>query len=99
MFTGIVRERGRVVGAERNGDGMRLRISAPETAAGTGIGDSVSVSGCCLTAVAVEAGLEMGGASASLQASSMGASIYRRMGFETIFDYRLYMCPAPEASR
>ena len=53
MFTGIVRERGRIVGVERNGTGMRLRISAPETAAGTGIGDSVSVSGCCLTAVAV----------------------------------------------
>ncbi len=56
MFTGIVRERGRVVVAERNGDGMRLRISAPETAAGTGIGDSVSISGCCLTAVAVDDG-------------------------------------------
>src|SRR3954451_17360245 len=55
MFTGIVRERGRVVVAERKGDGMRLRISAPETAAGTGIGDSVSVGGCCLTAVAVDA--------------------------------------------
>jgi len=53
MFTGIVRERGRIVGVERNGTGMRLRISAPETAAGTGIGDSVSISGCCLTAVAV----------------------------------------------
>jgi riboflavin synthase len=56
MFTGIVRERGRVVLAERNGDGLRLRITAPETAAGTGIGDSVSVSGCCLTAVAVDDG-------------------------------------------
>ena len=56
MFTGIVRERGRVVAAERNGAGMRLRISAPETAAGTGIGDSVSVGGCCLTAVAVDDG-------------------------------------------
>jgi riboflavin synthase len=52
MFTGIVRELGRVVTAQRNGDGLRLRVSAPETAAGTGIGDSVSVSGCCLTAVA-----------------------------------------------
>jgi riboflavin synthase len=56
MFTGIVRERGRVVAAERNGDGLRLRIAAPETAASTAIGDSVSVSGCCLTAVAAEDG-------------------------------------------
>src|SRR3954452_1934398 len=55
MFTGIVRECGRVIVAERTGDGMRLRISAPENAAGTGLGDSVSVAGCCLTAVAVDA--------------------------------------------
>jgi riboflavin synthase len=56
MFTGIVRERGRVLAAERSGDGLRLRIAAPETAAATGIGDSVSVSGCCLTAVAAAGG-------------------------------------------
>ncbi|HEY6835921.1 MAG TPA: riboflavin synthase [Gaiellaceae bacterium] len=55
MFTGIVRERGRVVSAESNGGGaMRLRIAAPRTAAQTGLGDSVSIAGCCLTAVFVE---------------------------------------------
>jgi riboflavin synthase len=54
MFTGIVREKGRVVSAERNGDGgaLALRIAAPQTAAQTSLGDSVSVAGCCLTAVA-----------------------------------------------
>ena len=54
MFTGIVREKGRVVSAERNGDGgsLALRIAAPQTAAQTRLGDSVSVAGCCLTAVA-----------------------------------------------
>src|SRR5436190_2004594 len=53
MFTGIVREKGRVVSAETNGEGetLRLRIAAPETAARTELGDSVSVAGCCLTAV------------------------------------------------
>ena len=58
MFTGIVRERGRVVSAESNGGGgtLRLRIAAPRTAAQTGLGDSVSIAGCCLTAVAVEDG-------------------------------------------
>jgi riboflavin synthase len=58
MFTGIVREKGRVVSAEPNGDGgsVTLRIAAPQTAAQTGLGDSVSVAGCCLTAVASEAG-------------------------------------------
>ena len=54
MFTGIVREKGRVVEAHRNGDGgsLSLRIAAPQTAAQTSLGDSVSVAGCCLTAVA-----------------------------------------------
>jgi riboflavin synthase len=56
VFTGIVRERGRVLAAEENGDGVRLRIAAPQTAATASLGDSVSVSGVCLTAVAVDGG-------------------------------------------
>ena len=58
MFTGIVRERGRVVAAQGDGDGgsLRLRIAAPETAGQTDLGDSVSVAGCCLTAVATDGG-------------------------------------------
>ena len=58
MFTGIVREKGRVVSAELNGDGrsLTLRIAAPQTAAATSLGDSVSVAGCCLTAVAADDG-------------------------------------------
>ncbi len=56
MFTGIVRERGRVLAAEQNGDGVRLRIAAPRTAASAELGDSVSVAGVCLTAVAVDGG-------------------------------------------
>jgi riboflavin synthase len=54
VFTGIVREKGRVVSAELNGDcdSLTLRIAAPRTAAETRVGDSVSIAGCCLTAVA-----------------------------------------------
>ena len=50
MFTGIVQELGHVAGVQRDGDGLRLRIDAglaDELAAG----DSVAVSGVCLTAV------------------------------------------------
>jgi riboflavin synthase alpha subunit len=58
MFTGIVRERGRVLAAEhgQNGRGVSLRIEAPATAAASKPGDSISVAGCCLTATAVENG-------------------------------------------
>jgi len=53
MFTGIVRERGRVLSAERNGGGVRLRIAA-HTTAGAAPGDSIAVDGCCLTVTAAD---------------------------------------------
>lgn len=53
MFTGIVREVGVVVGAEDAVGGKSLVVRAPETAARTGVGDSVSINGCCLTATAI----------------------------------------------
>jgi len=53
MFTGIVRERGRVVSAERNGGGVRLRVAARSTA-DAGLGDSIAVNGCCLTVTAAD---------------------------------------------
>ncbi|MFN2469827.1 MAG: riboflavin synthase [Gaiellaceae bacterium] len=56
MFTGIVRERGRVARLERGDGNVRLMVEAPATAAGITVGDSVSLSGCCLTAVAVSNG-------------------------------------------
>ena len=49
MFTGIVLELGTVAAF----DGSRLVVSAPDTAADTKLGDSVSVSGVCLTVVDV----------------------------------------------
>jgi riboflavin synthase len=52
VFTGIVRERGRLVG--RNGSD--LVVEAPETAAGTSVGDSVALDGVCLTATDVSDG-------------------------------------------
>jgi riboflavin synthase len=51
MFTGIVKELGRIEAVEETADGVRLRVRGPETAARVLVGDSVSVSGVCLTAV------------------------------------------------
>jgi len=53
VFTGIVRERGRIVNAEGGDDARHFRIEAPDTSARLAVGDSVSVGGCCLTATAV----------------------------------------------
>jgi len=49
MFTGIVRERGRVVRADGDADGLALELEAPQIAAAAVVGDSVSVDGVCLT--------------------------------------------------
>jgi riboflavin synthase len=57
VFTGIVREVGKVEGVEPSGGGARVRIRAPETAARASVGDSISVSGVCLTAVETADGL------------------------------------------
>lgn len=52
MFTGIIEERGRIVGWERTDDGgARLTIDAPVTTADAKHGDSIAVSGVCLTLV------------------------------------------------
>jgi riboflavin synthase len=52
VFTGIVRELGTVESVEENGGAVRLRVRAPEAASRAAPGDSVSVNGVCLTAVA-----------------------------------------------
>ena len=56
MFTGIVREVGRVEAVEERGESVRLVVRAPETAAAAAVGDSVSLAGVCLTAVEVADG-------------------------------------------
>jgi riboflavin synthase len=53
MFTGIVREVGRVVDVEGGDDGRTLHVEAAATAEGVAAGDSVSVAGVCLTAEGV----------------------------------------------
>ena len=56
MFTGIVREVGRVVRVEGGDDGLSIQVEAPRTAEGLSVGDSVSVAGVCLTAEIVDDG-------------------------------------------
>ena len=54
MFTGIVRELGKVAATDGGAAGLALVVEAPETAAGLVVGDSISINGCCLTAEAIE---------------------------------------------
>jgi riboflavin synthase alpha subunit len=73
MFTGIVRERGRVVRAEGGADGLSLELEAPETAAVSGVGDSVAIGGVCLTVTSVSDGrLTFHAVPETLERSSLG---------------------------
>jgi riboflavin synthase len=73
MFTGIVREVGRVVSAEGTEEGRTLVIEAPETAASTAVGDSVSIGGVCLTAESVDGGrIRFHAVGETLRRSSLG---------------------------
>ena len=73
MFTGIVRELGRIESVEETGEGARVRVRAPETAAETRVGDSVAVSGVCLTAIDASDGtLAFDVVAESLRRSTLG---------------------------
>jgi riboflavin synthase len=53
MFTGLIREVGRVVSVDGAAGGIRIELEAPATAPDAKLGDSVAIDGVCLTVVAV----------------------------------------------
>ncbi len=73
MFTGIIRELGRVVSAEGGAGGLALVIEAPATAVQLRMGDSISINGVCLTAESVdEARVTMHAVPETLARSTLG---------------------------
>jgi riboflavin synthase len=73
VFTGIVRERGRVAAVEGVDVAAHLLIEAPGTSARLAVGDSVSIDGCCLTATAVSDGsFSVTAVSESLSRTTLG---------------------------
>jgi GNAT superfamily N-acetyltransferase len=63
-------------------------VGSLEQARGKGIGRAVTVA-------ATNAGFDLGADVASLQASPMGKPIYLELGYETAFEYQMWMLPAP----
>src|SRR4029077_16815257 len=56
MFTGIIEEVGRVSGIRQRGELRRITVAADKTPKELTTGDSVAVSGVCLTAVDIKPG-------------------------------------------
>lgn len=75
MFTGIIEDVGHVKSFEKSGTGAHLAIvTRLARANGIGLGDSVAVNGCCLTATRVdENGFEADLSAETLARTSMGA--------------------------
>jgi riboflavin synthase len=55
MFTGIIEERGTITRIERTDDAARLSVRGPLVVEGVKHGDSISVSGVCLTVIESDA--------------------------------------------
>ena len=73
MFTGIVRELGRVLAADNGAGSLLLRVAAAQTAAFSQPGDSIAVAGCCLTATGVDDGtLEFDAVPETLARTNLG---------------------------
>lgn len=55
MFTGIIEELGQITAIAPSGDGVRLTVRAPLAVSDAGHGDSIAISGVCLTVVEQDA--------------------------------------------
>ncbi len=51
MFTGIIAELGTITATEQSGDSVRVTVRAPKAVAKAGHGDSIAISGVCLTVI------------------------------------------------
>src|SRR5579863_481756 len=56
MFTGIVEEVGRIARIEQRGENRRIAITARDAPKALKTGDSIAVSGVCLTALEIQPG-------------------------------------------
>ena len=99
MFTGIVEEIGRVTRIEQRGENRRITVTAEHAPKELKTGDSVAVSGVCLTAIDIKPGLSKPGLS---QARSFGADLapetWARTSFSRIHEGALVNLELPMKS-
>ena len=73
MFTGIVRELGRIAAVDGTSDGVRIVVEAQDTAGDADVGDSVAINGVCLTVTdARDGALAFDAVPETLRRSSLG---------------------------
>jgi riboflavin synthase len=84
MFTGIIEGLGTIAGIRSSGQGKRLTVEADFSLDQTNIGDSISVSGACLTAVKIDGKrFEVDVSPETLQTTTFGqAKVGERLNIE-----------------
>ena len=84
MFTGIIEGLGTIAGIQSSGQGKRLTVEADFSLDQTKIGDSISVSGACLTAVKIDGKrFEVDVSPETLQTTTFGqAKVGERLNIE-----------------
>ncbi|MFZ0772674.1 MAG: riboflavin synthase [Candidatus Sulfotelmatobacter sp.] len=87
MFTGIVEEVGRVTRIEQRGENRRITITATSTPKELKPGNSVAVSGVCLTAL----GIKPGSFCADLAPETWGLTSFSRMNEGALVNLELPM--------
>jgi riboflavin synthase len=99
MFTGIVEEVGRIARIEQRGENRRITITAERSPKELKTGDSVAVSGVCLTAVDIKPGSSKADLS---KAGSFGADLapetWERTSFSRIHEGALVNLELPMKS-
>lgn len=89
MFTGIIQTRGTVTSLEARGGDARLAVEAPELG-GFEVGDSINVSGACLTAAArTERGF-----AADVSRETLGRTTLGALGAGAAVNLELSLTPA-----
>jgi len=95
MFTGIIETTGKVISFVRGAGAARLTIAAPEIAGRLRMGDSVAVSGVCLTALGIEPEAFPPRFSADLAAETIARTTLSRLELGSLVNLEL---PTPAGS-
>src|SRR5271168_1079945 len=95
MFTGIIESAGEVISFTHTAGAARLTIAAPEIAGRLRTGDSVAVSGVCLTALEIEPNAFPPRFSADLAAETIARTTLSRLHPDSIINLEL---PTPAGS-
>jgi riboflavin synthase len=74
MFTGIIEEVGSVLALDVHDRHARLHLACDEVVQDAALGDSIAVSGCCLTVTTLPSAEEGGGFTADLMAETLRAT-------------------------